>query len=184
MNIQSRPTMTIDAFFDWSQGQERKYELVDGVPRMLPWVTRNHSTIVSNLDFALQSRLDRDLYVVRQGDFAVATGPSSIRYADVLVEPSGGQGHERTTERAIFIAEVLSESTTHVDFGPKREEYLGLAGLDTYLIFSQDKPQAWQWTRGTEGEWPTDPVLIESGSIEIGTIRVSFDLAELYHGVL
>ena len=184
MNIQSRPTMTVDAFFDWSERQERRYELVDGVPRMLPWVKRNHSTIVSNLDFALQSRLDRALYAVRQGDFAVVTGPGSIRYADVLVEPSGGDGHERTTERAVFIAEVLSESTTHVDFGPKREEYLGLAALDNYLILSQDKPRAWHWTRDPAGEWPTDPVLIASGPIEIATIGVTFDLAELYLGVL
>ena len=106
-----------------------------------------------------------------------------------LVGPYGADGNERSTGRAIVIAEVLfaavlSESTTHIDFEAKREEYLGLGTLDTYLILSQDKTQAWQWTRDADGAWPSDPILVESGPIEIARIGVAFDRAELYLGVL
>ena len=188
MNVQSQPRqdhsrMSIDAFFDWIEGQERRYELVEGVPRMMPWVKRNHSIIVSNLDYAIQSRIDRSSLRVCQGDFALQTGPASIRYADLMVEPNGQDGNQRTTQNAIILAEVLSDSTTHVDFGPKREEYLGLEKLDTYLILAQNRIQAWQWARDEQGEWPIDPAMIDEGNIELARIGIAIDVAELYLNV-
>ncbi len=58
---------TIEAFGRWAECREEKYELVDGVPHLLPYVKRGHSLIVSNVDYALQRRLDRSAYSVHQG---------------------------------------------------------------------------------------------------------------------
>ncbi|MCK5931222.1 MAG: Uma2 family endonuclease [Fulvimarina manganoxydans] len=173
-------TLTVEAFFDWIEHREERFELVEGVVRMLPNVRRNHSTIVGNLDHALQTRIDRTALRVRQGDFAIQTGPSSIRYADILIEPAGGEGRGRRTDHAIFIAEVLSESTTHLDFGEKRLEYFDLPSLRTYLIIAQDRPVVWHWTRSAEGSWPEEPRIIEEGPIQIVEPEIAFDLSELY----
>ncbi|MCE7028270.1 Uma2 family endonuclease [Jiella avicenniae] len=174
--------MTIDEFFDWLDTHEDHYELVDGTPIMMPFVKRAHARIVSNFDFCLQSRIDRLQYMVTQGDFAIRTGPRSIRFADVLVEPSNDDLAGRISERTVLIVEVLSESTARIDFNRKRLEYLGLADLDTYVIAAQDEPRLWVWQRTPAG-WPEAAEVLTEGSVAVPSLGVSLPLAEIYRGV-
>ena len=185
MNVQSTPRMSVDAFFRWMEGEDGKYELVNGMPRLQPWVKRSHSLIVGNIDFALKSRLDLGIYAVHQGDFAIATGPRSIRYADLIVEPAGGLLEARTTENAVLLIEVLSESTMHIDFGEKLQEYQALPTLDTYLIVAQTIQRCWRWTRGDDGGWPAEPLHVEASdaSVAIERLGVSLAFADIYRNV-
>ena len=183
MNVLSPIKMSIDAFFDWAEYQEGKFELVDGVPRLLPYVKLNHNRIVTNLVVLLAQSTDRQFHEVATGDFAVQVGPQTIRYADVMVLPSGKQGSLRCVSDALLLVEVLSPSTMHVDFGAKLDEYRALGKLDTYLILSQDEPQIWQWTRDDEGNWPTDPLRTTEGSISVAKFGVEMTLEDIYRGV-
>ncbi|WP_306117900.1 MULTISPECIES: Uma2 family endonuclease [unclassified Roseitalea] len=182
MNVQSPPKMNFDEFMRWGQRQDRKYELVRGVPAMLPYVRRNHSLIAGNVYFALRSRLDGDAYSVHAGDFAIPTGDDTMRYADVFVETAGGSGDAQWTESAIVVVEVLSPSTQHNDFGPKREEYLGLESLDTYLVFDADEPRVWQWTRNDDGGFAIEPIILEDrdAAVELSRLGVMVPLADIY----
>lgn len=190
MNVQTphgipRQAMTIEAFGRWSETQERKYELVDGVPRLQPWVKRNHNRITVNIVLALGRQLDASAFEIATGDFAVPTGPQSVRYADVLIEPGGGPGELRTADQALILVEVLSDSTKDVDFGEKLREYSALPGLDTYLIVSQDSRFVWQWTRGAEGEWPTEPLLIDGdiGVVTLDGVGATLTFDDIYRNV-
>lgn len=187
MNVQSRidpaRSLSIDAFFDWCEDREEKYELVQGAPHLQPWVKRNHSRIASNASFLLQSLLDRDLYDVHQGDFAIATGPSTIRYADVLVEPAGGSGQARTAEHALLVIEILSPSTADDDLGRKREEYQGLLSLHAYVVLAQDEHFASVWVRRSDGSWPLTPSVQRDGDIALPRLGITLPVADLYRGV-
>ncbi|WP_152047884.1 Uma2 family endonuclease [Aureimonas psammosilenae] len=187
MNVQtlSRPskTMTVEEFFGWIETRQEKYELVEGTPRLQPWVKRNHAKIVSNISYLVMSQIDRGEYDLYQGDFAIATGPRNVRYADVMVEKVGGSGQARTTESAVLIVEVLSPSTAAEDFGRKQQEYLNLPTLDTYLIVAQDARCLWQWTRDENGNWPEEPLVIEEGSVEISALGASLALEDVYRNV-
>lgn len=190
MNVQSRgidepKKMSIDGFFRWADALDARYELVDGVPRFQPWVRRSHSLIAGNIAFALQTQLDRGRHAVHQGDFAVSTGPNSIRYADVLVEPRGASLDERTADSAILLVEILSPSTIHVDFGPKAQEYLALPSLDTYLIVDADKRCVWQWSREADRDWPEEPLCLEddNSDIVISAVGVVLRFDDIYRDV-
>lgn len=174
--------MTIDEFFDWLDTHEDHYELVDGTPVMMPFVKRAHARIVSNIDRLLQAALDPDEYLVTQGDFAIQTGPRSIRFADVLVEPTNDDLAGRISERTVLIVEVLSDSTAKIDFNQKRLEYLGLGDLDTYLIAAQDEPRLWAWCR-TAGGWPESAGVVTEGGVPIPGLGVTLPLAEIYRSV-
>ncbi|MCW4114671.1 Uma2 family endonuclease [Aurantimonas sp. MSK8Z-1] len=176
--------LTIEAFFDWAAQRQERYELVDGRPLMLPWVKRSHSRLSANIAFLFEKSADRSRSFVHQGDFAIPTGPRSIRYADVLVEPAGGDMQARTAEDAVVIVEVLSDSTAPQDFGPKRLEYLRLASLRCYLIVDPDKSCIWQWQRGGEDAWPEDPTIVRSGAVEVAALGWRLPLAAIYDGVL
>ncbi|NDW05301.1 Uma2 family endonuclease [Jiella pacifica] len=174
--------MTIDEFFDWLGTHEDQYELVDGTPVMMPFVKRAHARIVSNIDRLLQTALDPDEYLVTQGDFAIQTGPRSIRFADVLVEPTNDDLAGRISERTVLIVEVLSDSTAGIDFNQKRLEYLGLRDLDTYLIAAQDELRIWVWHRGPDG-WPEAAEVLTDGDVTLPILGVSLPLGDIYRGV-
>ncbi|WP_161992597.1 Uma2 family endonuclease [Aureimonas leprariae] len=187
MNVQSlsrsSKTLSIDEFFDWIETKDEKYELVDGKPVLQPWVKRNHNRIVINIVQSLGQALDGSRFEIATGDFAISTGPRSVRYADVMIEAAGGSGQERTTDTAALIVEVLSPSTADVDFGPKQREYLGLSTLDTYLIVAQDSRCIWQWTRDEAGSWPDKALVVEEGAVELKALDASLPLDEIYRNV-
>ncbi|NDV88628.1 hypothetical protein GTW51_18155 [Aurantimonas aggregata] len=175
--------LTIAAFFEWLEGQPRRFELVDGAPQMQPFVKRSHSRIVGNLDHMLQTQIDRSAFLVHQGDFAIQTGPRSIRYADIMVEPAGGPPGGRTTDSAVLIVEVLSESTAPEDFGPKRVEYQALKALQTYLVVDQETPRIWQWDRGYDGKWSAHATIVTAGAVKVAALACDLPLDEIYFGI-
>lgn len=185
MNVQSLPSMTIDRFFHWSAAQDRRYELVEGVPRMLPYVTHNHSTIVMNLSGHLWRGLDPSRYHVGCADFAVETSSGNLRFPDVVVFRADVDGKARTVADPVVLAEVLSDSTKHIDFGDKKQEYLLLESLRAYIVLEQNQPLIWIWKRTAEGEWPVNPTILEGGEAELRL--VDFDqvilLSAIYAGV-
>ena len=58
MNVRTTPPMDKATFFRWLERQERRHDLVDGVPRMLPYVTRYHERIATNVVLLLGKVLD------------------------------------------------------------------------------------------------------------------------------
>ncbi|MEX6507913.1 Uma2 family endonuclease [Jiella sp. M17.18] len=175
--------LSVEDFFDWLEQQDRRFELVEGTPLMLPNVRRSHARIVSNIDRMLQRALDPDRFLVTQGDFAIRTGPRSLRYADILVDEASDDLAARSTDRAILIVEVLSDSTAPNDFGPKRLEYQRLPKLQTYLIVDQDKPCVWEWSRRGEG-WNDAPAIVSSGEVRVDALQLTLPLEEIYRNIL
>ena len=184
MNVVSRQRMDKASFFAWTERQERKYELVDGVVVMMVNVTRHHARICTNVVIALSTLLDRDRYDITQGDFAVETGDQSVRYADVMVEPFGAVGKDRSTLSALLLVEVLSPSSMHVDFHDKLHEYLAIPALGTYIICAQDSRRAWVWTRAG-ATWPREPHIVEAADalIDVPVLGVKLPLTEIYRGI-
>lgn len=185
MNVQSQPLMTVDAFFRWAEGRPEKYELVNGVPCMLPWVKLNHSRIVTNLTVELAKRLERSRFEIVTTDFGVRVGQNSVRFPDLMVMPAGDAGDTRETQSPLLLVEILSDSTMHADFGDKRREYFGLPALKTYLVVAQDKRHVWCWSRDEDGNWPADPLQIvgDGAEIVIRPLGLSLPIEALYVGV-
>jgi Uma2 family endonuclease len=183
MNVRTDVRMDKAQFFDWLEHQDRKYELADGRVVMMPWVTRPHARICTNVVVALTQRLDRERCDLVQGDFAVETGDRSVRFADVLVEPLNPES-ARSTASALLLVEVLSPSTLHIDFHEKLEEYRELPALGTYLICAQDEARVWVWTRA-DGAWPEAPEVLEGleAVAQVPILGVALPLAEIYRNV-
>jgi Uma2 family endonuclease len=117
---------------------------------MMAGASRAHAHIIKNLLTALDRRLDPSRWLVL-ADFGVDVGPDTLRYPDILVEDAGADPKSFTTASPVFVAEVLSPSTTTVDLGDKAAEYLKLASLAIHVVLSQDEPKAWVWVRGPAG---------------------------------
>jgi len=183
MNVRTNVRMGKAQFFDWLEHQERKHELADGRVVMLPYVTRPHSQICTNVILALGARLDRTQFGIHGGEFAIETGETSVRFADIMVEPFTEE-NTRSTAKALLLIEVLSPSTMHVDFHEKLDEYKALAALGSYVICAQDEARVWVWTR-SQGAWSEAPGVLEGrdAAIAVPALGITLPLAEIYRNV-
>lgn len=183
MNVRTDVRMDKAQFFDWLERQDRKHELADGRVVMLPYVTRPHSQICTNVILALGARLDPARFGIHGGEFAIDTGDRSIRFADVMVEPFSHE-NARSTVNALLLVEVLSPSTMHVDFHEKLDEYKGLQPLGSYVICAQDEARVWVWTRD-EGAWPDAPEVLEGldAAVALPVLGITLPLAQIYRNI-
>jgi Uma2 family endonuclease len=182
MNVHARRTMTFEEYESWRAGQERKFELDRGEPRMSPFVRLEHNRIALRTMVALEPQLDRSRFELVNGDFAIRTAEDSARFADVAVIAAGGLPTAGYTTDPVLVVEILSPSSVHNDFGEKRYEYMALSSLQAYLVLAQDKPEAWLWLRDEKGDWPKDPVLYEGreGEIVLPPVGAILAMGDIY----
>lgn len=135
--------MPMHLFEAWrdSRPDEERWQLIDGVPMMMPPPTLVHQRIASNLERALETRLD-----TLQNGMAVAReiGMKLPDVLDYLPEPdvavidadiSLGQVY---AERFYVVAEVLSDSESAKLIDAKLGFYMGHADCVAVLLISQD----------------------------------------------
>jgi len=177
-----------EAFLLWSSQRRReegKFELSRGrVRRTEPYATRAHARVCTNIFGELARSLDDELFDVGLSGFGVRT-PVGIRTPDVLVDPVNADLTQFATATPVFIAEVLSPSTTGTDFTEKLHEYTAIAFLQAYLICSQDEPRAWVWARQVDGSWPKLPTELagREGEISLRGLDVELSMAAIFRGI-
>ena len=177
-----------DAFLRWASTRPReegKYELSKGrVQHTMINVNRRHALIVTNITYEILRQIDRDRFFLAATDFAVRTS-AGIRGPDIVVDDAKQDGSALSTDRPIFIAEVLSPSSIGRDFTEKLEEYTTIASLQTYLICSQDQPRLWQWQRQADGTWPKFPLELSGrdGAIQLEALGVELALEAIFRGI-
>jgi Uma2 family endonuclease len=177
-----------EAFLLWSSQRKReegKFELSRGrVRRTEPYATRAHARVCTNIFRELARSLDDELFDVGLSGFGVRT-PVGIRTPDVLVDAVNADLTQFATATPVFIAEVLSPSTTGTDFTEKLHEYTAIAFLQTYLICSQDEPRAWVWARQSDGAWPRLPTELagREGAISLGGLGIELSMAAIFRGI-
>lgn len=184
MNAPFQLTMSKPEFLRWIERQERKHEWKEGHVVQMTNVTKAHARIVSNIMFALRSRLTGDTWSVTASDLGVED-EDFIRYPDVIVEPMDDDDKGRRSRTPVLIVEVLSPSSVGTDFTQKREEYTRLASLAAYLIVSQDEAIAWLWRRGAEGSFPGHPEEIRGRdtTLDLPRLAITLPLSEIYRGI-
>jgi Uma2 family endonuclease len=90
-----------------------------------------------------------------------------------------------STDRPIFVAEVLSASSMALDLNIKAAEYMSLTSLETYIVAAQDEPRLWVWNRmgaASGRAWPKEPLAIhgKEKTVPIGILGVELPMAEVY----
>lgn len=169
------------AFRD-SRPEEEKWELIDGVPMMMPPPTLIHQRIARNLETLLNAHLqakkpewqaDREVGVWLKGDEKYNPEPD-VTVIDTAI--AVGQIYVR---RFYFVAEVLSESDKKDVLAAKLGYYEGHEHNHCVLFVRQDRVDADQHDRKS-GSWRhrrLDDAQAPLTFPEIGTIG---RLGELY----
>jgi Uma2 family endonuclease len=181
--LRRSPQLTMEQFhaFRDERPKEEKWELIDGVPMMMPPPTLVHQRIAANLDRLLNTHLeqvkpewrsDREVGVLLKGDEKYNPEP------DVTVVDTGVALGQIYVERFYFVAEVLSDSDKKAALEAKLRYYQDHEHDRCVLFVHQDRVAAEQHDRESES-WrhrelgrPEEPLTFP----DIGTVGRLGDL--------
>lgn len=159
----ARQLMTVEEFFVWQQGQEERYELVDGVPvimrdplTMMTGASSQHDRITGNVLASLHNQLAGSPCWPATADLALRTKIRSLRRADVLVTCDQPSPSTYEAQAPRMVVEVLSPSHWGLPWHRKIEEYRQHAKLAYLLLIESERPQATLIAREGEKWVPTD----------------------------
>ncbi len=191
--IKRLPQLTMEQFcaFRDERPKEEKWELIEGVPMMMPPPTLLHQTICGNIEAMINARLAVGMPGWRALQEVGIHLPADDRYnpePDVtVVEAAAIQIDQVYAERFYFVAEVLSNSNrpelragsdkpivlaTKVDYYKLHEPCRGI------MIVRQDQVSAELHTRGTS--WTTIQLSQPADRIVFPDIGDIGPLAALY----
>ena len=150
--LRRRPQITMEQFhaFRDDRPKEERWELIDGVPMMMPPPTLVHQRIAANLDRLLNAHLekhkpewrsDREVGVLLEGDEKYNPEP------DVVVIDTNVDLGQIYVERFYLVAEVLSESDKRAVLEAKLSYYQAHEHNRCVLLVRQDTVSAEQHDR-------------------------------------
>jgi Uma2 family endonuclease len=180
-----RKTMTVEEFFDWQLGQDRNYELVDGVPvlplKSMTGATDRHDRVTVNAIGSLFQQLRGKPCRPKTTDTSVRT-VRGTRRPDVTVECGTPGDRSMAADEPRVVVEILSPSTRRYDQMQKLEEYKQHPLIGVILLVDTDLPRVTVWRRGPEG-WSYGEVAGLDAVIPLPEIDAAISLADLYDGL-
>ena len=175
--------MTAAEFFDWSDGREERFELVDGAPRMMTGATRRHDLIVVNTLAALGAQLRGRPCRPFSADTAVAMPNGNRRRPDAGVECGIFVDESMEAVDPRLVVEVLSPSTREFDMFEKLEEYKSVAAIRHLVLIEPNAPEAMRWSRDESGSWRLEPTRGLDAAITAPDLGLALRLSDLYDGL-
>lgn len=174
---------TLAEFLDWERRQPERYERVSGVVRMMTGGTIDHNRITRNLAEALWRRLQDRGCEVFTSDVKVVTPAEDVAYPDVAVACGDIPGKATSLEGPVLIAEVLSESTSARDHGPKRWAYYQIASLRHYVLTDQYEGGVEVASPDPDGTWRSVVLRRLDARLRLEAFGIEIGLDEMFQRV-
>jgi Uma2 family endonuclease len=173
-------TMSREAFLDWAEAQNERYEF-DGVqPVGMVGGTRNHSQICQNLYFALRTRLRGTGCTPLGPDAGIATLGRVVRFPDALVTCTKSPGTDRLIPGAVVVFEVVSPGSDRIDRIEKPIEYRAVETIRRYIIVESRSPGVTVLHRATgTADWTETPFGADA-TLHLPEIGIAVPVAEFY----
>ncbi|HLB99396.1 MAG TPA: Uma2 family endonuclease, partial [Acetobacteraceae bacterium] len=115
--------MSADEFLEWDQLQERRHELVDGLPVAMAGAKRRHDRIVVNAISSVAGQLSLGPCNVFTSDTAVRIPAGNVRRPDLGIDCGRFIDDAAAADAPTAVIEVLSPSTREFDMFVKLDEY-------------------------------------------------------------
>lgn len=174
---------SVEEFLSWQELQPERYELVDGVPRLMAGASNVHDDIVVNLLAELRQQTRGGPCRPFTSDGAVETRPGRIRRPDVGLDCGRRDPDARLAAAPRLVIEVLSPSTRDFDAFEKLEEYKRVPGIEAVLLVEPNRPQVVVWTRAPDGSWHSASVDGADAVVTLPTLDIALPLTTIYADV-
>jgi Uma2 family endonuclease len=184
MSIAMRQPMTRDAFFDWADTQEGRYEFDGFQPVAMTGGELGHSVLIGNILRHLGSRLTgkpcRPL-----GPYAgVATIGQSVRYPDAVVTCSPFNNRDRLVPNPVLVFEVVSPTSVRTDRVVKLREYQAVPSIRRYIIVEPDAAAVTVLWRESPDDLFKTIGLTQGDILSLPEIDIEIPIEAIYEGLI
>ena len=180
MNVALRRPMTLAEFLEWEDRQELRHEFDGFRPVAMTGGTAAHAAIARNLLFQLTGALRGKPCQPYGGDLKIEVA-GRIRYPDAFVVCTPVPNAAKIVTDPVVVFEVLSPSTSTVDFVDKNGEYRETSSIQRYVILEQTRARAVVFSR-KGADWVSEMVRRE-GVLDMPEIGIRLTVADLYDGL-
>lgn len=177
MTSAAEKLMTLDEFLAWEREQPERHEFDGFATVAMTGGSLDHSTIASNFDRVLSTKLRSTGCKVFRGDAKVIAN-GTVRYPDLSVTCSPVIGRGDVVPEPVLIIEVVSPTTEHVDRGRKKFDYFATPSIRQYAIVEQDERLVDLYTR-TDAGWINE-VVTGDAVLNLSGIGVELGLDAIY----
>jgi len=178
--------VSVTNYLDGEKEASRKHEYVAGEVYAMAGASNAHNRIATNVTVLLGSQLRGNPCDVFNSDTKVRVrAQSGIRffYPDAMVVCNSNPAEDHFQDQPVVIVEVVSQSTRRTDMGEKKESYLQIPSLDTYVLFEQSTAAAIVFHRNEDGTFDRKSYLDVDAFVPCPSIDCQLSLAEVYQGV-
>lgn len=181
MSALPKDRITVEEYLAWSEGQEGRYELVDGLIYAQAAERAAHAEMKGHVFLALVSAIRKsgsschalvDGMAVRIGARTVFE-PDAMVYCGPKLPPDA-----LLLENPIIVVEIISPTTGRNDRTRKLAGYFNLPSIRHYLIVDPDDTLVVHHERGENGVVRTH--VITDGAVKLNPPGLEFTLSELY----
>lgn len=160
MGEQRRRKMTVEEFFEWQRGQDRNYELVDGVPILHRRDRSGSPGDLCAISGNLRNLLSRDW----------GGAIDSVEESGLVILPSEGVRFQIASPWPLDFETFAATA---------REAF---AGKSVVVLIDTEEPRATAWRSGPQGRISSE-VRGEDAVLVIPEINLSLSMADLYAGM-
>ena len=177
--------ISVDEYLAGELESNIKHEFVAGVVHAMAGASNAHNIISTNILRSLGNQLENSICREFNSDTKVRIRTASgmrFYYPDAQVVCKPNPQSESFQDEPVLIVEVLSESTRRADEEEKREYYLTIPSLCTYIMLEQATPQAIVFKR-TETGFERLVFVKPDATIVIRDPELKLSFAEIYRDV-
>lgn len=142
--------VSLETYLAAERESEVKHEYVYGRLYAMAGASDAHNRITVNLTGHLYSTAEGKGCRIYTGDMKAKVNEYTYYYPDFMVVCADDAG-EYTKEQPCLIAEVLSRTTRATDKREKREAYLAMPSLQSYLLIDSETRSVTSYERSEEG---------------------------------
>jgi Uma2 family endonuclease len=177
--------LSLAEFLDWDSGDDRRYELVDGVPVAMAPPSAAHSILMANLGHRLAGVLESRPPCTVRAEVGIVPRdrPDTCHQADLAVTCRPHEAGERLTPEPLVVVEVLSPSTEDNDRKVKLPDYRGLPSVAEVVLLDSQRMYCEVHRRLDEGRWLVDLLREPEAVLHLESIGFAQPLAVLYANV-
>jgi Uma2 family endonuclease len=171
--------LTLREFLEWEERQPRKYELLDGLVKMMTGGTLGHNHIALNIPSRLKEKLRSGPCRPENSDTKVVAAHGQSFYPDCTVDcgpfdPLATQAAEPT-----IVFEVLSPSTRDDDLSIKLPSYQATPSIRQIVYVEPNRVHLLVWERTAEG-WIESEIVHPEASLQLAVGDATLTMAEIY----
>lgn len=177
--------LTPEEYLRAERAAETKSEYDDGVVYAMTGASPRHNRIVPNLTGSLWARLPARCEIFGSDQKVRIENPTRFLYPDLSVvcgTPVFADNASDVLLNPLVVFEVLSDSTSKYDRGPKFLSYQKLGSLQEYVLISQKMPLVEHYRRDGD-HWVYTPAEGLDAPLTLPALDCELPLAEIYRRI-